>query len=351
MCQKLMRVGKTQANTLKEDAESRICSSSSELNGREAAVIYTEPLAGSGAPRTIRTVLDLSLEVISLARSYEVEIVPILGWAVEARARTLLSLACRVHPVTASHHVGVRPVPRTTTLIIETLGGVPVFHVPFPIPTLPLLACLLGLGLHERKTQNDEENEKAPNRNNSRIPSRAKGKERRRDGDGGDAGMRRNTQGQGRGKVGRRTIRPLSVEERLVIARGCALPELHTQGMRELVREVDPASPHPLSAEHAFLCAWTACLFEAVEGPIQTRPSAINSRPPSAQSSLHRHPLFPLCHNTSATAALAPVRLEPPTLHEEPRERDPYPDTDLASSDTFDSFWRWVSYGMRMRFG
>ncbi|KAF8168832.1 hypothetical protein K438DRAFT_1983687 [Mycena galopus ATCC 62051] len=34
--------------------------------------------------------------------------------------------------------------PRTTTIIFKTLGGSPVFHVPFPISTLPALAGVPG---------------------------------------------------------------------------------------------------------------------------------------------------------------------------------------------------------------
>ncbi|KAJ6453353.1 hypothetical protein C8R45DRAFT_633768 [Mycena sanguinolenta] len=51
---------------------------------------------------------------------------------------------------------------RTTTLIIETLGGAPIFHIPFPISSLPLLAGMSsgasqenGLGQGENGIQNN----------------------------------------------------------------------------------------------------------------------------------------------------------------------------------------------------
>ncbi|KAF7373963.1 hypothetical protein MSAN_00608800 [Mycena sanguinolenta] len=203
---------------------------------------------------------------------------------------------------------------RITTLIIETLGGAPVFHIPFPISTLPLLAGVSsglsqgnGLEQGENRTPHNKSGTELEHVNlvfrnhggtptfhvggadvgvgpsdawdytrvinavmkgraarvagdngvdlrvkveeeSPRIPSRAKGKERQRDGDGAEhAGPRRQTSESRR--------RPLSTEERLALVRGSialsALPAMRAEGMAEFAVLVDPTRPvgEPLSPE------------------------------------------------------------------------------------------------------
>ncbi|KAJ6448634.1 hypothetical protein C8R45DRAFT_1115143 [Mycena sanguinolenta] len=86
-----------------------------------------------------------------------------------------------------------------------------------------------------------------------RIPSQAKGKERQRDGEEAVADQADRQQTSNSGEFP--PPPPLSVEERLAVARGSlaltALTEVRTKGIWDFALEVHPARPvaHPLSAE------------------------------------------------------------------------------------------------------
>ncbi|KAJ7257552.1 hypothetical protein B0H12DRAFT_1111164 [Mycena haematopus] len=190
--------------------------------------------------------------------------------------------------------------PRTTTLIIETLGGAPVFHIPFPISTLPFLA---GVSREEKGLEqppNDNNDTTEPEHVNlifrnrggtptfhvggaevgvgpadawdytrvikavmagraarvagengldvrvkveeetPRVPSKGKGKEKERQREGQEAMAEQD------GRQGT-SLHPLSAEERYALSRGSlhlrTLQQIRAQGQEEFALALDPALP------------------------------------------------------------------------------------------------------------